>query len=85
MTANRRNQRKWQQEISRCKRVLPMLAELVESGRISARLAPLADVRAWLRQYEACEKSRTVIIDAARVRMERNDRQFDLRLDDYAS
>jgi hypothetical protein len=83
--ATKRNQRNRRQEISLCKIVLPMLAELIESGRISIRLGPLRDVKEWLRNYEAHETKKTVAIDAASVCMEGNAHQIDLGLDDYAS
>ena len=63
----------------------PSLARLIESGKISVRLGPVADVREWLNNYEAFEKSKVAVIHAASVRIDGNVLQIDLGLDDYSS
>jgi hypothetical protein len=55
------------------------------NGKISIRLGPVRDVRDWLNNYEAFEKSPVVIIDAIGVRLEGNELQIDCDLDDYAA
>ncbi|MGB8800716.1 MAG: hypothetical protein WCC97_08515 [Candidatus Acidiferrales bacterium] len=64
---------------------MPLLAGLVESGKISIRLGPLADVKDWLNNYQAFEKSPVVTIDARSVRLEGTELQIDCGLDDYAA
>jgi len=67
------------------KNLLPVLTRLVESGKISIRLGPVADVKDWLNNYQAFEKSPVVTIDAVSVRLEGNELQIDCGLDDYAA
>jgi hypothetical protein len=73
------------QETVDLKNLLPVLAELVENGKISIRLGPIRDVKDWLNNYQAFEKSPVVTIDAASVRLEGSELQIDCALDDYAS
>ena len=72
-------------EVVELKNLLPVLTRLIESGKISIRLGPIADVKDWLNNYQAFEKSPVVTIDAQSVRLERAELQFDCALDDYAS
>ena len=72
-------------EIVELKNLLPVLARLVESGKISIRLGPVADVKDWLNNYQAFEKSPVVTIDAIGVRLEGTELQLDCGLDDYAA
>ena len=72
-------------EIVELKNLLPVLARLVESGKISIRLGPVADVKDWLNNYQAFEKSPIVTIDAISVRLEGTELQLDCGLDDYAA
>jgi len=65
--------------------LLPVLARLIENGKISIRLGPVPDVKDWLNNYQAFEKSPVVTIDTANVRLEGNELQFDCGLDDYTS
>ena len=62
-----------------------MLARLVENGKISIRLGPVADVKDWLNNYEAFEKSPVVTIDAVSVRLVGTELQLDCGLGDYAA
>lgn len=73
------------QELVDLKNLLPLLARLVENGKISIRLGPIADVKDWLNNYQAFEKSPTVIIDAVSVRLVGTEFQIDCGLDDYAA
>jgi len=72
-------------EIVELKNLLPVLARLVESGKISIRLGPVPDVKDWLNNYQAFEKSPVVTIDAIGVRLEGSELQLDCGLDDYAA
>jgi hypothetical protein len=65
--------------------LLPILARLVENGKISIRLGPVADVKDWLNNYQAFEKSPVVTIDATSVRLVGTELQLDCGLDDYAT
>jgi hypothetical protein len=73
------------QEMVDLKNLLPVLARLVENGKISIRLGPVADVKDWLNNYQAFEKSPVVTIDAAAVRIVGAELEFDCGLDDYAA
>jgi len=73
------------QEIIDLKNLLPVLARLVETGKISIRLGPVRDVKDWLNNYQAFEKSLVVTIDAQSVRLEGTELQIDCGLDDYAA
>jgi len=73
------------QEVVELKNLLPLLARLVENGKISIRLGPIADVKDWLNNYQAFEKSPVVTIDAVSIRLEGAELQFDCGLDDYAA
>ena len=73
------------QEIVDLKNLLPLLARLVENGKISIRLGPVRDVKDWLNNYQAFEKSPVVTIDAQSVRLEGGEIQIDCGLDDYAA
>jgi hypothetical protein len=64
---------------------VPLLARLIESGKISIRLGPVADVKDWLNNYQAFEKSPVVTIDAAVVRIVGTKLELDCGLDDYAA
>ena len=65
--------------------LLPLLAQMIESGNISVRVGRLSDVKEWLNDFEAAEKTQVVTIEAASVRINGNELQIDLGLDDYAS
>jgi hypothetical protein len=56
------------QEIVDLKNLLPVLAQLVENGKISIRLGPVRDVKDWLNNYQAFEKSPVVTVDVAFTR-----------------
>jgi hypothetical protein len=73
------------QEVVELKNLLPVLARLVEDGKISIRLGPVADVKDWLNNYQAFEKSPVVTIDATVVRLVGTELQIDCGLDDYAA
>jgi hypothetical protein len=73
------------QEIVDLKNLLPVLARLVEGGKISIRLGPVRDVKDWLNNYQAFEKTPVVTIDAQSVRLEGTELQLDCGLDDYAA
>ncbi|HWO31881.1 MAG TPA: hypothetical protein VNO32_24055 [Candidatus Acidoferrum sp.] len=73
------------QEIVDLKNLLPVLARLIETGKISIRLGPVADVKDWLNNYQAFEKSPVVTIDAAAVRIVGTELELDCGLDDYAA
>jgi hypothetical protein len=73
------------QEIVDLKTLLPVLARLAENGKISIRLGPVRDVKDWLNNYQAFEKSPVVTIDAQSVRLEGTELQIDCELDDYAA
>jgi hypothetical protein len=73
------------QETVDLKNLLPVLARLIESGKISVRLGPVADVKDWLNNYQAFEKSPVVTIDAVSVRLVGNELRIDCGLDDYAA
>ena len=73
------------QEVVELKNLLPVLARFVENGKVSIRLGPVADVKDWLNNYQAFEKSPTVTIDANSVGLVGAELQFDCGLDDYAA
>jgi len=73
------------QELVELKNLLPVLARLIESGNISIRLGPIADVKDWLNNYQAFEKTPNVTIDANSVRLVGTELQLDCGLDDYAA
>jgi predicted acyltransferase (DUF342 family) len=73
------------QGVVELKNLLPVLARLVEDGKISIRLGPVADVKDWLNNYQAFEKSPIVTIDAISARLVGTELQFDCGLDDYAA
>jgi hypothetical protein len=73
------------QEIVDLRNLLPVLARLVENGKISIRLGPVADVKDWLNNYQVFEKSPIVTIDAISVRLVGTELQIDCGLDDYAA
>jgi hypothetical protein len=73
------------QEVVDLKNLLPVLARLVDNGKISIRLGPVADVKDWLNNYQAFEKSPVVTIDALGVRLAGTELQLDCGLDNYAS
>jgi vacuolar-type H+-ATPase subunit B/Vma2 len=73
------------QELVELKNLLPVLARLIETGKISIRLGPVADVKDWLNNYQAFEKTPTVTIDAVSVRLVGTELQIDCGLDDYAA
>jgi hypothetical protein len=50
------------QETVDLKNLLQVLARLIESGKISIRLGPVADVKDWLNNYQAFEKTPNVTI-----------------------
>jgi hypothetical protein len=72
-------------EIVELKNLLPVLNRLIETGKISIRLGPVADVKDWLNNYRAFEKSPVVTIDVISVRLVGAELQFDCGLDDYAA
>jgi hypothetical protein len=73
------------QEIVDLKNLLPVLARLVQNRKISIRLGPVRDVKDWLNNYQAFEKSPVVTIDAQSVRLVGTELQLDCGLDDYAA
>ena len=73
------------QEIVDPTNLLPLLARLIENGKISIRLGPIADVKDWLNNYQGFEKSPIVTIDANSVRLEGTELQFDCGLDGYTA
>ena len=72
-------------EIVELKNLLPVLARLVESGKISIRLGPVTDVKDWLNNYQAFEKTPIVTIDAVSIRLVGSELQLDCECDDYAA
>jgi hypothetical protein len=72
-------------ELVEIKNLLPLLARLIESGKMSVRLGPIADVKDWLDNYQAFEKTPIVTIDAASIQLVGTELQFDCGLDDYAA
>jgi hypothetical protein len=72
-------------EVVELKNLLPLLARLIESGKISVRLGPIADVKDWLNNYQAFEKAPIVTIDASSVQLVGSELQLDCGLDDYAA
>jgi hypothetical protein len=72
-------------EVVEVKNLLPLLARLIENGKISIRLGPIADVKDWLNYYQAFEKTPVVAIDAVSVRLAGTELQLDCGLDDYAA
>jgi hypothetical protein len=73
------------QEVVDPTNLLPLLARLIENGKISVRLGPVADVKDWLNNYQAFEKSPVVTIDAASVQLVGTELHLDCGLDDYAA
>jgi len=73
------------QEAVDLKNLLPVLVRLVENGKISIRLRPVRDVKDWLNNYQAFEKSPVVTIDATGLGLEGTELQFDCGLDDYTA
>jgi uracil-DNA glycosylase len=45
------------QEVVELRNLLPVLARLIENGKISIRLGPVAAVKDWLNNYQAFEKN----------------------------
>jgi hypothetical protein len=45
------------QETVELRNLLPVLARLIENGKISIRLGPVADAKDWLDNYQAFEES----------------------------
>jgi hypothetical protein len=72
-------------EIVDLKNLLPVITRIIENGKISIRLGPVRDVRDWLNNYQAFEKSPVVTIDAIGVRLAGTELQLDCGLDDYAA
>jgi hypothetical protein len=72
------------QEVVELRNLLPV-TRLIENGKISIRLGPVADVKDWLNNYQAFEKTPVVTIDAASVGLVGTELQFDCGLDDYAA
>jgi len=79
------NRTKMQQQIALCKIVLPLLTELIESGRISVRLGLLTDVRQWLNNCPARVKKKMVKPRVTSVSIKLNRLQIELGLDDDAA
>jgi hypothetical protein len=73
------------QEVVKLRNLLPVLARLIENGKISIRLGPDADMKDWLNNYQAFEKTAVVTIDAGSVRLVGTELQLDCGLDDYAA
>jgi hypothetical protein len=73
------------QETVDLKNLLPVLARLIESGKISIRLAPIVDVKDWLNNYQEFEKSPIFTIGGVNVRLVGTEFQFDCGRDDYAA
>jgi hypothetical protein len=73
------------QEVLELRNLLPVLARLIENGKISIRLGPVEDVKDWLSNYEAFEKSPVVTLDAIGVQLTGTELQIDCGLDDYAA
>jgi hypothetical protein len=73
------------QEVIEVRNMLPVLAQLIESQRITIGLGPVRDVKDWLNNYQAFEKSDIASIEAAAISVNGSEIQFDLGLDDYAS
>jgi len=73
------------QETVDLKNLLPVLARLIESGKISIRLGPVVDVKDWLNNYQAFEKTPVVTIEVISVRLVGTEVQLDCGLDDYAA
>jgi hypothetical protein len=73
------------QEVVELRNLLPVFAHLVEHAKISIRPGPIADVKDWLNNYQAFEKTPIVTIDAASVRLVGTELQFNCGLDDYAA
>jgi hypothetical protein len=73
------------QQVVELENLLPLFARLIGNGKISVRLGPVADVKDWLNNYQAFEKTPVVTIDANSVRLVGTELQFDCGLDDYAA
>jgi hypothetical protein len=73
------------QEVVEPRNLLPVIARLIENGKILIRLGPVADGKHWLNNYQAFEKTPTVTIDAGSVRPVGTELHFDCGLDDYAA
>ena len=65
--------------------MLPVLVRLIENGKISIRLGSVRDMKDWINNYQAFEKSPVVTIDAQSVWLEEAELQFGCGLDDYAA
>jgi hypothetical protein len=72
-------------ELVEIKNLLPLLAHLIENRKISIRLGPIADLKDWLNNYQAFEKSPVVTLDAISVQLVGTESQIDCGLDDYAA
>ncbi len=62
-----------------------MLARFIETGKISIRVRPVADVKDWLNNYQSFEKTSVVTIGAVSVGLVGTELQLDCGLDDYAA
>jgi hypothetical protein len=57
--------------------LLPLLAQMIESGNISVRVGRLSDLKEWLNDSEAFEITQVIIIEAASIRVHGNELQID--------
>jgi hypothetical protein len=73
------------QDVVDLRNLLPVLVRLVENGKISIRLGPVADVKDWLNNYQAFENTPDVTVDAIDVRLVGTELQLDCGPDDYAA
>jgi hypothetical protein len=67
------------------KSVLQLLSRLAKAGKISVRLGPIKDVKAWVNNFEELEKRKIVAVEAASVQLSQDGLQIGLGLDHYAS
>jgi hypothetical protein len=72
-------------EVVELRNLLPVLARLIQNWKISIRRGSVADVKDWLDNYQAFEKTPVVTIAAASIRLVGTELQFDCGLDDYAA
>ena len=72
-------------EATEMKKLLPVLANLIESGKIVVRLGSKADLKEFVNDSVAFDPNQIISVDAGGVQIVKGEIQIDLALDDYAS
>jgi hypothetical protein len=67
------------------KNLRPVLASLIESGKIVVRLGTKADLKEFVNDSIALDPNEIITLDAGGVQIVKGEIQNDLALDDHAS